>query len=162
VEESYPVAYNLGCGDKHWEGWINVDVSGKCDLISDIRNLDAVPPDSADAVAAIHVLEHFYRWEVPDMLKEWHRILNLELPCMDKVFGYVVQCLRKGEAMMPFMSLHALYGDPKHEDPLMMHKYGWFAAELIRVVTEAGFSKIRLVVPRYHFAFRDQRIEAIK
>lgn len=127
-----------------------------------------VASDSADAVAAIHVLEHFYRWEAPAMLAEWRRILKpggvliLELPCMDKVFGYVAQCIEKREPMVPFMSLYALYGDPKHENPLMTHKYGWFTAELQRVLESVGFTTIRSERPRYHFEFRDMRMESIK
>ena len=167
VEESYPVAYNLGCGNKHWTGWINVDLGDDADLKSDLRTLP-IKSDSADAVAAIHVLEHFYHWEVPDVLKEWKRILKpggkliLELPSMDKVMGYIAQCIAKKEDMERFMTLHAMYGDPMHKDPAMCHKWGWFMRELYAVLDEAGFRDIRYVTPRYHFAFRDQRFEAIK
>ncbi len=127
-----------------------------------------IESDSADAVAAIHVLEHFYHWEVPAILKEWKRILKpggkliLELPSMDKVMGYIAQCIAKKEDMEMFMTLHAMYGDPRHEDPAMCHKWGWFMRELYAVLDEAGFRDIRYVTPRYHFAFRDQRFEAVK
>jgi predicted SAM-dependent methyltransferase len=68
------------------------------DIQCDLRKLE-LATDSADAVAAIHVLEHFYEWEVYDLLTEWKRVLKpggkmiLELPCMDKVFAYVHNCV---------------------------------------------------------------------
>ena len=35
VEDSYETAYNLGCGKKKWDGWINVDLHSN---IADIRS----------------------------------------------------------------------------------------------------------------------------
>jgi hypothetical protein len=35
VEDRYETAYNLGCGKKKWDGWINVD------LHSDIADINA-------------------------------------------------------------------------------------------------------------------------
>jgi hypothetical protein len=53
---------------KKWDGWINVDLhSDISDIKCDLRKLE-IASDSADAVAAIHVLEHFYEWEVADLL----------------------------------------------------------------------------------------------
>lgn len=124
---------------------------------------------SADAVAAIHVIEHFYDWEALPLILEWRRILKpggkmiLELPCLDKIFRYVADCLKDGEkAMYAFMTLHALYGDPKHRDPLMMHKNGFFHDRMKALLTEAGMREIQSCKPRYHFPGRDQRWEAIK
>lgn len=167
VEDRYPVAYNLGSGRALWAGWINIDADGYGDLQADLRRLP-VDSDSADAVAAIHVLEHFYEWEAADLLTEWKRILKpggkmiLELPCMDKVFGYAVQCVREKEGMVEFMTLHALYGDPKHHNPMMCHKWGWFTVPLKAVLEQIGMREIQIMQPRYHFPMRDMRLEAIK
>lgn len=138
------------------------------DLVSDVRKLDAVESATADAVAAIHIVEHFYRWDVPDILEEWRRILKvggkliLEVPCMDKVFGYVSGCLGRREGFSPFMTLWAMYGDPKYKEEAMMHKWGYFAEELLGLVKAAGFRDVHMTPPRYHYIFRDMRIEAIK
>ena len=168
VEERYPVAYNLGSGRARWRDWINVDSRKDADIQSDLRDLSAIESDSADAVAAIHVLEHFYVWEVPALLTEWKRILKpggkmiLELPCADKVFGYVVQCIQKGESMAEFMTLYALYGDPKYKDPVMCHRWIWFTEPLHRMLESVGMREITDCDPRYHFPFRDMRIESLK
>ncbi len=119
-------------------------------------------------MAAIHVLEHFYYWEVFDLLTEWRRILKpggkmiLELPCLDKVFGYVVKCINKKEPMALFMTLSALYGETKHEDPAMVHKFGWFTQPLKEMLESVGMREIQVMAPHYHFPFRDMRITAIK
>jgi len=168
VEDSYPTAYNLGCGNKKWDGWINVDLhSDIADIKCDLRKLD-IASDSADAVAAIHVLEHFYEWEVFDVLTEWKRILKpngkmiLELPCMDKVFAYVTNCVVNKQPLQPFMTLLALYGDPKHKQPAMCHKWGWFQEPLRQMLESVGMERIEFCVPKYHFPFRDMRIECYK
>lgn len=166
VEGSYPTAYYLGCGKVRWPGWVNVDLSGS-DLDADLRDLP-IASDTADAVAAVHVLEHFYRWEVEALLLEWRRILKpggkliLELPCMDKILGYVAYCVQHREPLQEFMTLTAFYGDPKHQDEAMCHKWGWFAGKLIEVLETVGFREIRMMDAKYHFPFRDARFEAIK
>jgi len=168
VEDSYTTAYNLGCGNKKWDGWINVDLhSDIADIKCDVRKLE-IASDSADAVAAIHVLEHFYEWEAFDVLTEWKRILKpngkmiLELPCMDKVFAYVHNCVVSKQPLQPFMTLLALYGDPKHKQPAMCHKWGWFQEPLRQMLESVGMERIEFCVPKYHFPFRDMRIECYK
>ena len=168
VEDTYETAYNLGCGKKKWDGWINVDLhSDIADLKCDLRKLE-IESDSADAVAAIHVLEHFYEWEVADLLTEWKRVLKpggkmiLELPCMDKVFAYVTNCVINKEPLQPFMTLLALYGDPKHKSIPMTHKWGWFQRPLQDMLESVGMTEIKFCEPNYHFPFRDMRVECLK
>jgi len=168
VEDSYGTAYNLGCGTKKWDGWINVDLySDVSDIKCDLRKLE-IASDSADAVAAIHVLEHFYEWEVADLLTEWKRVLKpggkmiLELPCMDKVFAYVTNCVANREPLQPFMTLNALYGDPKYKNEAMCHHWGWFQVPLRQMLESVGMQRVEFFEPRYHFPFRDMRVECYK
>jgi len=168
VEDTYETAYNLGCGNKKWDKWINVDLhSDIADLKCDLRKLE-IASDSADAVAAIHVLEHFYEWEVAEVLTEWKRVLKpggkmiLELPCMDKVFAYVTNCVINKEPLQPFMTLMALYGDPKHKSIPMTHKWGWFQNPLKDMLESVGMTEIKFCEPNYHFPFRDMRVECLK
>jgi predicted SAM-dependent methyltransferase len=74
------IKLNLGCGDKILPGYINVDVASeragkKPDVISDIRKL-TFNDNYADEILSVHVIEHFWRWEVSDILKEWIRVLK--------------------------------------------------------------------------------------
>lgn len=127
-----------------------------------------IESDSADAMAAIHIVEHFYEWEVPDILREWQRILKpggkmiLELPCLNKVLNYIAWCHVNRSDMLPFMSMWALWGDGKHHDPAMCHKYGWFQKTLMDLLTSIGMREVQSTTPRYHFQFRDMRIECLK
>jgi len=168
MEDDYETAYNLGCGKKHWNGWVNVDLySDVSDIKCDLRKLE-LASNSADAVAAIHVLEHFYEWEVHALLTEWMRVLKpggkmiLELPCMDKVFAYIHNCVVHKQSLQPFMTTYALWGDPKYKDPAMCHRWGWFETPLRQMLQSVGMERIEFLDPRYHFPFRDMRIECYK
>ncbi len=169
VEERYSTAYNLGCGKIRWPDWINVDVDPEyADLVADIRKLPEIESNSADAVAAIHVMEHFYYWEVPEMIQEWKRILKpggkliLEMPCLDKVLGYIVTCAQKNIPMDPYMTLYSFYGDPGFKNPAMCHKWIWGKKHLEKMLEDQGMKNIQSLPSRYHFAFRDMRFEATK
>ena len=72
---------NLGCGDKILPGYINVDVAEsrlekKPDVLCDLHKLTPFENDSVDEILSVHVVEHFWRWEVVDILKEWTRVLK--------------------------------------------------------------------------------------
>src|SRR5436190_17832490 len=61
---------HLGSGHKKWDAWINVDMVDTADVQSDLRALPYAD-NYADRAAAIHVIEHFYLWDVPSILREW-------------------------------------------------------------------------------------------
>ena len=66
------IKLNLGCGDKLIPGYVNVDVvqerAGKQpDVNCDIRNLKVFGDNYADEVLAVHVVEHFWRWEIVEV-----------------------------------------------------------------------------------------------
>ncbi len=65
---------NLGCGDKILEGYVNVDVVDERagavpDINCDISDLSIFEDNYAEEILAVHVVEHFWRWEVVDVLK---------------------------------------------------------------------------------------------
>src|SRR5687768_16039160 len=75
------VKLNLGCGDKILPGYINVDVAPsrggkKPDVTCDLHDLATFDDGTADEVLAVHVVEHFWRWEVVQVLREWARVLR--------------------------------------------------------------------------------------
>jgi hypothetical protein len=119
-------------------------------------------------VAAIHVFEHFYLWDAKKFLAEVKRVLIpggllvLELPCMDKVFGHIATRLAKGEQPSSTFSWLPIWGDPRHEDPAMCHRWGYFRNDMVKMLTDAGFADVREEEPRYHFPIRDMRFVATK
>lgn len=161
VEPSHSgVSLNIGAGRCVWPGWIN-------DTSSDFRHLP-YGDGTIDRIAGIHVLEHVYEWEAKPMLTEWKRTLKpggqliLELPCMDKVFYYLARVFEKQESMAGFMSWFALWGDPRHQESAMCHKWGYTKQMLIDLLTAVGFEQITIKQPNYHFPMRDMRVECLK
>jgi predicted SAM-dependent methyltransferase len=69
---------HIGCGTKHLPGFVHVDITKheNVDHCCDIRNLTEVCTGEADEIYACHVLEHFGRKEVGDVLGEWHKVLK--------------------------------------------------------------------------------------
>ena len=75
------IRLNLGCGDKILPGYTNVDIvderaGNKPDINCDVRTLTVFGDNHADEILAVHVVEHFWRWEVLDVVKEWVRVLK--------------------------------------------------------------------------------------
>jgi predicted SAM-dependent methyltransferase len=128
----------------------------------------ALPFESGtvDVMTAIHVIEHFYEWEAVEMLKEWRRVLKptgllvLELPCMDKVFRYIHDCMRSRTAFQVQMTWWAMWGDPRYKDPDMCHKYAYTQTMMKQTLEQAGFDHITIEEPRYHIPHRDMRLTA--
>ena len=143
---------NLGCGDKILPGYINIDTApnrgGKSpDLIADLRGLKKVKTAIADEVLAVHVIEHFYYWEVIPLLQSWRRVLKsggqLILECPNLLYACQMIVDDPGLRSCPGpegqMSMWPLYGDPSWKDPLMCHKWAYTPDSLAQVVTQAGF-----------------------
>jgi SAM-dependent methyltransferase len=175
-----PVRLDLGCGHKHEAGWVRVDFAverKKCttkggvtedgaalapDVEADLRSLP-FPDDYADEARAIHVIEHFYVWEAPALLKEWIRVLKpgaelaIECPCLDKIVK-----LFDVPNIPPHMTFWGLYGDPRLEDPLMCHRWAYTEVMLRRLMASAGLVDLRGEPARFHQQIRDMRVVGVK
>ncbi len=76
MTEHKPLKLHLGCGSKFIPGFIHVDVIAG-DHIHHQGSVCELPyPDcSVELIYASHVLEHFGRFEMHDVLREWYRVL---------------------------------------------------------------------------------------
>lgn len=184
---------NLGCGNKIYEregGWVNVDViepNIAVDIIGDITNdqcesgsespkfhqsllqeLKYIDDEVADEVHAYHVIEHFYRSEVPEVLKEWKRVLKpnglivLEQPDILKCAANFLTGMTRGDnTLIHNMGILGFYGDGTPEEPYMGHKWGWFPETLANELVNAGFVDVKLEQAKTHMRdLRDFRLEA--
>lgn len=160
---------HVGCGRHVLDGWWNCDVQRSPKATRDPEALcDAraipLPDGCADAVMALHLLEHFYRWEVPEVLAEWRRLLKsggrliLELPNLEAA------CRNLLAGMNDQMCMWPLYGDPSHQDPYMCHRWGYTPGTLRALLEGHGFREVMFSPPQTHGkrANRDLRAEAIK
>lgn len=171
-----PIRLNLGCGDKILEGYTNVDVAsqraGKLpDVICDIRNLDKFSDNSVDEILAVHVVEHFWRWEVVDILREWVRVLKpggkmiLECPNLKSACEEFLRDVDKNAQPGPEgqRSMWVFYGDPSWSDPLMVHRWGYTPLSLAQVMFEAGLEDLRQEPAQFKLREpRDMRVTGCK
>jgi SAM-dependent methyltransferase len=147
---------NLGCGDKILPGYVNVDVAEsrrgmKPDVLCDLHKLAPFEDNTVDAILSVHVVEHFWRWEVVDILKEWVRVLKpggvmiLECP---NLLSACQELLRNpdvstGPGQEGQRSMWVFYGDPAWKDPLMIHRWGYSPRSLGQVMYDAGLVNLR-------------------
>jgi glycosyltransferase involved in cell wall biosynthesis len=170
------IRLNLGCGDKILPGYVNIDLvderaGHKPDIICDVRKLAPLPDAYADEAMAIHVVEHFWRWEVVDILREWRRVLKpggkiiLECPNLLSACEAVLKNPdgASGPGKEGQRSMWVLYGDPAWKDPLMCHRWAYTPQSLGAVMQEAGFTQIRQEPAQYKLREpRDMRVTGIK
>ena len=165
---------NIGCGQHTIDGWYCVDAvrhpkaDRDPDLIGDFRKIP-LPDECAIELLAIHVFEHLYRWECDDVMTEWARLLRsggkiiLEMPDLMKVCRNVTNGREKGHDGQ--MTMWGLYGDPRTQDPYMVHKWAWTFATIQPFLREHGFAHIAEEETQWHPAgrgVRDFRVTARK
>lgn len=160
---------NIGCGKRVLDGWINIDVQAHPksarppDILCDAGKID-LDDEVADIVMANHLIEHFFRWDVEDILAEWYRLLKpggqliLELPNLEHA------CRNLLAGTKDQMSMWPLYGDWSHKDPYMMHKHGYTPKTIKDLLELCHFKKIQILPPQTHGrrVNRDMRVEAVK
>jgi SAM-dependent methyltransferase len=169
------VKLNLGCGDKILPGYVNVDVAasraGKSpDVLCDLHKLE-FDTASADEILAVHVVEHFWRWEVVGVLKEWVRVLKpggkmiVECP---NLISACEQFLKDpgtyaSQGIAGQRTMWVFYGDPSWKDPLMVHRWGYTPLSLVEVMSEAGLGTLRQEPAQFKLREpRDMRLVGIK
>ena len=167
---------NLGCGDKILPGYVNVDVAPsragqKPDVICDLHDLKPFEDGSVDEILSVHVVEHFWRWQVVDVLREWLRVLKpgapmiLECPNLQSACE---QLLRDPESFAGpgpegQRTMWVFYGDPRWQDPLMVHRWGYTPRSLAKVMAQAGLVEIRQEPAQFKLREpRDMRLVGIK
>lgn len=166
---------NFGCGKRVLPGFYNIDAVPRgqdLDLIyamefnsrNELVRKMPIEAGRANYLQAMHVIEHFYRWEAPLVLAEFKRVLKdggqlvLELPDLEKACRNFL----KGEKDQ--MCMWPLYGDPGHEDPYMCHRWGYSPQSMKMMLKEAGFRNIVFMPPQTHGRRinRDMRVECVK
>lgn len=156
------VRLNVGCGDKFWPQFINVDKHAEPDVVCDGRKL-TFANDYADEIHSIHFVEHVPRLEVDDMLVDWMRVLKpggklaIEVPCLNKMAQFIVD----GEKNLA-LTLLGIFGDPRDKKPGMMHGWAYTKEELTDILLQAGYTDVEVKEPFFHVGKRDMRIEARK
>jgi predicted SAM-dependent methyltransferase len=155
---------NIGCGGRRIAGYTGVDAVQRpaADIIARADKIP-LPSDSVDEIMAIHLFEHFYRWECETVISEWKRLLKvggtlvLELPNLQKCCENILSGRFDGGKHPDQLSYWGLYGDPRQEDQFMAHRWGWTPDTLRSFLTEHGFADIAEQPTLFHPAGREHR-----
>lgn len=167
---------NLGCGDKILPGYINVDVaasrnSKQPDVICDLADLSEFQDNSVDEILSVHVVEHFWRWEVETILNEWVRVLKpggkmiLECPNLISACERFLENpeQRCHEDQRGQQTMWVFYGDPSWRDPLMVHRWGYTPYSLKMLLQEIGLQNIQQEPAEFKLREpRDMRVVGVK
>lgn len=167
---------NIGAGARRPPGYFHCDIEEhpeaphKLDLVCDAKAIP-LPDGCAVEVMAIHVFEHFYRWESEGVLREWGRLLQpggrlvLELPNLIKCCENYLSGRMRGGKNPDQLARWGIYGDPRTGNKFMNHPWGWSPNELKGLILQNGFHDAVERPTVHHPAgrdHRDMRIEAIK
>lgn len=177
VAKAAPLRLNLGCGDKILPGYINCDAlasrgqGGAVDVQCNITKPLPFADNIADEVLAVHVVEHIWRWEVIDVLRDWRRVLQpggqiiLECPNLLSAALELIKnpTMAAGPGPEGQRSMWVFYGDPRWRDPLMNHCWGYTPQSLAALLAEAGFVDVRQEPAQFKLREpRDMRIVGVK
>lgn len=167
------IKLNLGCGGKILKGFVNVDLANNWsdkqpDVVADLSEPLPFPDAHADEIHAYHVVEHFHRWQIPDILTDWVRVIKpggilvLEMPCLDKIVGIYAHHLIDGTSPDPRLTIMGLFGDPAYKSVEMTHKWCYSIAEMVSILGKLGLEDIQEQQPKTHQPARDMRMIAKK
>ena len=183
ISDKY-IKLHLGCGSKYWKGWCNIDgyqksasdthrgeMKNEPDLWLDIRKLE-VKNNSIDVICSQHVMEHFYRYEVIKMFRNFYKklkpggIVITEMPDLNKIIKlifwlpirpkYGLDNLRNRD-----MITSQFYGAAweENEKGYPYHKYIWEKKEFVNALKDIGFIIILTTgATKSHVPFRDMAV----
>lgn len=72
------VKLHLGCGDKKFKGYVNIDIvpTEGSDMTMDVTDLNMIPSGSVSEIVMKSVFEHFYNDQHDQALREYNRVLK--------------------------------------------------------------------------------------
>lgn len=154
---------NLGCGSQKISGFVGVDLCEEADLKHDLKEPLPFEDNSVDEILAIHVIESFYQFEFPAVLKDWYRVLKPEgkitiefTSLTDTIKMYLGDDKQHGH--------WGLFGNQeKPIDPIVLHHYVYEKDELKELAERVGFVDIEFSSKDMnHVNNRDWRLVAKK
>lgn len=143
---------DLGCGDDCKEGFEGLDIRPLPGVkyVSDVRTLP-FQNNTVDQLVACHVIEHFTIHEIPEILKEWYRVLkfggSLTVWCPNLRY-IATEYLRLDSTEneeRKYDLLGWLYGEQNYE--ANYHYFCYDQPLLVRVLEKAGLKVESLFGP---------------
>jgi len=141
-----PLRLHLGCGERHLEGWLNIDLEPGpgVDLVRDITR--GLPWREVEAIFAEHFLEHLAVDQAVDLLADAHRalrpggLLRLTTPNLDWIWSTHLGSepgRRPLEAALHANRAFSAWG----------HRFLWSRELLAEVLIACGFDDLHWCAP---------------
>jgi len=134
---------HLGCGKRFIPGYVHIDAIDypHVDHVSTIDNLSFIENDSVEVIYNCHVLEHFKRRDVLQVLSEWRRVIKpggiLRISVPD--FAAICEVYRKYKDIS--LVVGPIFGK---QDYLYNIHYNIFDFDYLRkCLMEVGFINVR-------------------
>lgn len=137
---------NLGCGNEHLEGYVNIDIQEPCDVNMDIHDLK-YNDNSIEEIFSSHNLEHFPDSDVPLILREIYRVLEpngklrLIVPDLEYCVKEWLDTPELDENKWNFY-LKRIFGAQTNEGEY--HKTGFTEQRIFNLLYGNGFSDIKI------------------
>lgn len=134
---------HLGCGNRYVPSFVHIDLNDHphIDYMHDVSNLTMFGDNTVDLIYACHVLEHFKRYEIENVLGEWYRVLKnqgvLRLAVPD--FEAIVEVYHRYKDIEIIMGL--LYGG--QDDDYNFHHVVFDFKYLETKLKNIGFKVVR-------------------
>jgi len=139
------IKINMGCGWRNFgNDWIHID-SGEYEHLDykSITDLGQFSDDTVDLIYASHVIEYFDRQQIPNILKEWKRILKPQAVlriAVPSFFEISKLYTNNNYTLDNFVGL--LYGRMKMADQTIYHKTVYDFESLKAVLENCGFKNV--------------------
>lgn len=135
---------HIGCGERNLAGYKHYDIrkiDEHIDYVGKAEDLSQFEDGTLDEIYACHLLEHFGRWEIDNVLKEWNRVLKaggkLRIAVPD--FEAVVQEYVENHDLEKLMGL--LYGGQNYD---YNYHYTTFDFAFLKMkLQDSGFGNVK-------------------
>jgi predicted SAM-dependent methyltransferase len=174
ISKEKPIRLHFGCGDKLLEDYINCDTMAWNPKIIKNDIIKPLPLDdnTVDEILSVHVIEHIPRHFIISIFIEWYRVLKpggfvaTEWPDLLKTCQEIINnpdCFWTNNEELLKRTLKSVYSDyTKYPILEMVHKWGYSAESMSRILKTVGYSKVETQTNLYGKTFVDSRVVAYK
>lgn len=135
---------HIGCGSVHIPEYVNVDIRylPNVDVVDNAEFLRKFEREEITEIYACHILEHFNRWRIPNILRRWWELLQpggllyLSVPNFEAIVSYY----NKTRDLKLLIGL--LYGGQDYDENF--HHICWDFNLLKMELVTAGFYQVAL------------------
>lgn len=167
-----PLRLHLGCGENHFNGYINVDFPSSehtvqqasiADVYADITNLN-FPEISVDEIRSHHIFEHFERPISMGLLCNWNKWLKIGGRLVIETPDFEASVKLFLDQTIPYKEkqkiLRHVFGS--HEARWAVHCDGWYQEKFADILEKLGFSDITFNKLRYYGVLNNITVTAYK